>query len=56
MDSVERRRILGDDVIKEIRRRVAEAPPPPPEVVDTLRQILAPAIRIQQFSRVRDLP
>jgi hypothetical protein len=41
MTPEERRRLLGDKVIADIRARVAQAPPAPPEVIDRLRIIFA---------------
>lgn len=49
MKAAERRRLLGDDVIADIHRQVAEAPEPTPELIDHLRRILTrPAARSQQ--------
>lgn len=39
MTSEERRLILGDAVIEEIRERVDRAPDPSPELVEDLRRI-----------------
>jgi hypothetical protein len=45
----ERRALLGDKVIEQIRERVAQAPPPPPELIDFLRPILTrPASQTRQ--------
>ncbi|MET7714425.1 hypothetical protein [Streptomyces sp. NPDC005407] len=43
MDAAERRRLLGDEVIADIHRQVAEAPDPPPELIEELRRIFARA-------------
>lgn len=40
MNREERRRILGDDVIAQIRARVREAPEPSDELVAELRRIM----------------
>lgn len=40
MTREERRAILGDAVIADIHRQVAEAPQPPPELIQKLRRIL----------------
>jgi len=46
--AAERRRLLGDAVIADIHRQVAEAPEPTPDVIDALRRILTrPAARTQ---------
>lgn len=46
MNAAERRRLLGDDVIADIHRQVAEAPAPTPDVIADLRRILTrPAAR-----------
>ncbi|MFS8199024.1 hypothetical protein ACLVWQ_10055 (plasmid) [Streptomyces sp. CWNU-52B] len=41
MTPEERREILGDEVIEQIRQRVALAPDPSPELVEKLRRIFA---------------
>jgi hypothetical protein len=49
MRAAERRRLLGDAVIADIHRQVAEAPEPTPELIDHLRRILTrPAARTRQ--------
>ena len=49
MRAAERRALLGDAVIAQIRERVAAAPEAPADVVDKLRPILArPARRIAE--------
>lgn len=49
MRAAERRRLLGDAVIADIHRQVAEAPAPTPELIDHLRRILTrPAARTRQ--------
>lgn len=40
MNREERRLILGDDVVAQIRARVAEAPEPSDELVAELRRIM----------------
>jgi hypothetical protein len=47
--AAERRALLGDEVIAQIRERVAATPEPPSDVVDTLRPIFArPARRVTE--------
>jgi hypothetical protein len=41
MRAAERRALLGDAVIAQIRERVAATPEPPADVMDTLRPIFA---------------
>ncbi|MGW0495089.1 hypothetical protein ACWD0Z_06500 [Streptomyces sp. NPDC003007] len=49
MRAAERRALLGDAVIAQIRERVAAAPKPPADVIDALRPILArPARRVTE--------
>lgn len=49
MNAAERRRLLGDDVIADIDRQVAEAPEASPDLIEDLRRILTrPAARSQQ--------
>lgn len=49
MNAAERRRILGDDVIADIDRQVAEAPEASPDLIEDLRRILTrPAGRSPQ--------
>jgi hypothetical protein len=38
-------RLLGPELLAEIRRRAAAAPPPSPELIAELRPILAPAMQ-----------
>lgn len=47
MTGAERRALLGDAVIAQIHKRVAQAPEPSAEVIDTLRRIFAgPTARV----------
>lgn len=49
MRAAERRALLGDDVIAQIRERVAATPQAPADVLDTIRPILArPARRVTE--------
>lgn len=52
MSPAERRALLGDQVIAQIRERVEATPEPGPEVLDGLRRIFArPAGRIPEKQR-----
>ncbi|MFJ8855286.1 hypothetical protein [Streptomyces sp. NPDC102437] len=54
MTREERRRLLGDDVIEQIRARVADAPAPPEGLISDLRRILAhPAGRADEVREER---
>lgn len=47
MKAAARRALLGDDVIAQIRERVAATPEPPADVIDALRPIFSrPARRV----------
>lgn len=49
MRAAERRALLGDDVIAQIRERVAATPEAPSDVIDRLRPIFArPARRVTE--------
>ena len=49
MNAAERRRLLGDAVIADIDRQVAEAPEASPDLIEDLRRILTrPACRSSQ--------
>ncbi|WP_180989671.1 hypothetical protein [Streptomyces cahuitamycinicus] len=52
MRAAERRALLGDDVIAQIRERVATTPEPPTDVVDALRPIFARPARRRVTERV----
>lgn len=54
MTDEERRAILGDDVITDIREVVDAAPEPPAEFVEELRRFLAPALTKQSAPAVAD--
>lgn len=52
MTREERRALLGDEAIEQIRLRVAQAPDPSPELVEKLRRILtAPTGTIPETDR-----
>lgn len=57
MTREERHALLGEDVLAEIRERVAQAPEPSDEVVEKLRRIMTrPAGLVPQAAPVRDIP